>query len=349
MRRSPRRLFSQSLAILCTLAPIGLLAAGSVRAADSVTLQGTGATFPAPLYQRWFAEYNKLHPEVRINYQPLGSGAGIKQFIDKLVDFAASDAAMSDAEIAQVKDGVVLLPMTAGSVVLAYNLPGFTGDLKLSREAYTGIFLGTVKAWNDPKIAASNPGQQLPNTPVSVVSRSDGSGTTFVFTNHLSAVSPAWKDGPGSGTAVNWPVGVSGKGNAGVTALIKQTPGAIGYVEFGYAKQTQMPMAVLENKSGKYIKADLASGEAALAGVPLPADLRAWLPDPAAENAYPIVTYTWLLCYKTYAKPEVSATLKSVIHYGLTEGQKFSAELGYIPLPDAVVAAVQKASEQITP
>jgi phosphate transport system substrate-binding protein len=326
-----------------------LISSGSAHAADPVTLQGTGATFPAPLYQRWFAEYNKLHPEVRINYQPLGSGAGIKQFTDKLVDFAASDAAMNDAEIAQVKDGVVLLPMTAGSVVLAYNLPGYTGDLKLSRDAYTGIFLGTVKKWNDPKIAAANPGQQLPDTPVSVVSRSDGSGTTFVFTNHLSAVSQAWKDGPGSGTAVNWPSGVSGKGNAGVTALIKQTPGAIGYVEFGYAKQTEMPMAVLENKSGKYIKPDLASGEAALAGVPLPADLRAWLPDPSAEAAYPIVTYTWMLCYKTYAKPEVAATLKSVIQYGLTEGQKFSAELGYIPLPADVVTAVKKASEQIKP
>jgi phosphate transport system substrate-binding protein len=322
---------------------------GSAHAADAVTLQGTGATFPAPLYQRWFAEYNKLHPEVRINYQPLGSGAGIKQFIDKLVDFAASDAAMNDAEIAQVKDGVVLLPMTAGSVVLAYNLPGFSGDLKLSRDAYTGIFLGTVKKWNDPKIAASNPGQQLPDTPVSVVGRSDGSGTTFVFTNHLSAVSPAWKDGPGSGTAVNWPVGVSGKGNAGVTALIKQTPGAIGYVEFGYAKQTEMPMAVLENKSGHYVKADLASGEAALAAIPLPPDLRAWAPDPAAESAYPIVTYTWMLLYKTYAKPEVAATLRSVIQYGVSEGQKFSAELGYIPLPAAVVTAVQKASAQITP
>jgi phosphate transport system substrate-binding protein len=318
-------------------------------AADTVTLQGTGATFPAPLYQRWFSEYSKLHPEVRINYQPLGSGAGIKQFTEGLVDFGASDAAMTDADIAQVKDGVVLLPMTAGSVVLAYNLPGFTGDLRLSREAYAGIFLGTITSWDDAKIAAANPGVTLPNTKITPVTRSDGSGTTFVFTNHLSAISPAWKSGPGVGTSVNWPAGVAGKGNPGVTALIKQTPGAIGYVEFGYAKQTGMPMAVLENKSGKYVKVDLASQQAALASVEMPPDLRAWAPDPSAADAYPIVTYTWLLAYKKYAKPEVAATLKGVIKYGLTEGQKFSDELGYIPLPAHVGELVAKAAEQITP
>lgn len=337
----------------CTFAAVlgcsGLLATGASWAADNVTLQGAGATFPAPLYQRWFSDYNKLHPEVQVNYQALGSGAGIKQFIGGLVDFGASDAAMTDDDIAQVKDGVVLLPMTAGSVVLAYNLPGASVDLKLSRDAYAGIFLGTVKAWNDPKIAAANPGIQLPDTPVTPVTRSDGSGTTFVFTNHLSAISDAWKSGPGAGTTINWPAGVSGKGNAGVTALIKQTPGAIGYVEFGYAKQTGMPMVTLENKSGKYIKADPASEQAALAGVEMPANLRVWVPDPAGADAYPIVTYTWLLCYKKYAKPEVAATLKAVIKYGLTEGQKVSDELGYIPLPATVVSKVQAAAAQITP
>lgn len=337
----------------CTFAAVlgcsGLLTTGPSWAADNVTLQGAGATFPAPLYQRWFSDYNKLHPEVQINYQALGSGAGIKQFIGGLVDFGASDAAMTDDDIAQVKDGVVLLPMTAGSVVLAYNLPAASGDLKLSRDAYAGIFLGTVKAWNDPKIAAANPGIQLPDTPVTPVTRSDGSGTTFVFTNHLSAISDAWKSGPGAGTTINWPAGVSGKGNAGVTALIKQTPGAIGYVEFGYAKQTGMPMVTLQNKSGKYITADPASEQAALAGVEMPANLRVWVPDPAGAAAYPIVTYTWLLCYKKYAKPELAATLKAVITYGLTEGQKVSDELGYIPLPATVVSKVQAAAAQITP
>jgi len=331
------------------LAGSAVLWAGPASAADSITLQGAGATFPAPLYQRWFSDYNKLHPEVQVNYQALGSGAGIKQFMGGLVDFGASDAAMTDEDIAQVKTGVVLLPMTAGSVVLAYNLPGLSGDLKLSREAYTGMFLGTIKSWKDPKIAASNPGLQLPDTPITVVTRSDGSGTTFVFTNHLSAISEAWKSGPGAGTTINWPAGVSGKGNAGVTALIKQTPGSIGYVEYGYAKQTNMPMVTLENKSGKYIKADLASGQAALAGVEMPPNLRAWVPDPPGADAYPIVTYTWLLCSKQYSKPEVSKTLKAVIDYGLTEGQKVSNELGYIPLPAEVVTKVTAAAAQIQP
>ena len=196
---------------------------GVAMAADNITLQGTGATFPAPLYQKWFAEYNKLHPEVQINYQALGSGAGVKQFQQGLVNFGASDSAMSDDEIKKVKDGVVLLPMTAGSIVLSYNLPGVT-DLKLSRAAYIGIFLGKVKQWNDPIIAKANPGVNLPSTPITVVTRSDGSGTTYVFTTHLSAISPEWKAGPGPGKSVNFPVGVAGKGNPGVTALTSRPP-----------------------------------------------------------------------------------------------------------------------------
>jgi phosphate transport system substrate-binding protein len=342
--RSSRGKGSAIAVLLCTLT--GLTASAAL-AAD-VTLQGTGATFPAPLYQRWFSEYNKLHPQVQINYQALGSGAGVKQFQEGLVDFGASDAAMSDEEIAAVKGGVVLLPMTAGSIVLSYNLPGAPPELKLSRDAYVGIFLGKITKWNDPVIASANPGATLPDTKITVVTRSDGSGTTFVFTNHLSAISDAWKSGPGSGKSINWPVGVGGKGNPGVTALIKQTPGAIGYVEFGYAKQTGMPMATLQNKSGAWIKPDLESGQIALASVELPADLRAWLPDPGAPKAYPIVTYTWLLCRKTYADAKIKDALKSVIRYGVTDGQALSADLGYIPLPEGVVAAVTKALDQIT-
>ncbi len=315
---------------------------------DHITLQGTGATFPAPLYQRWFSEYNKLHPDVEINYQALGSGAGIKQFQQGLVNFGASDAAMTDAEMAAVKQGVVLLPMTAGSIVLTYNLPDAPSELKLSRDAYTGIFLGKITQWNDPVIAKANPGAKLPDTKITVVSRSDGSGTTYVFTSHLSAISDAWKSGPGAGKTVNFPAGVAGKGNPGVAALIKQTPGAIGYVEFGYAQQTGMPMASLENKSGKFIKPDLETGKNALASVQLPDNLRAWITDPAGADAYPIVTYTWLLCYKKYADPKIAATLKSVIQYGLSTGQTFSIQLGYIPLPPNVVSAVTKALDQIS-
>ena len=316
--------------------------------AEKVTLQGTGATFPAPLYQRWFSEYNKLHPAVQINYQALGSGAGVKQFQDGLVNFGASDAAMTDEEIAAVKNGVVLLPMTAGSIVLSYNLPAGPKELKLSREAYVGIFLGKITQWSDPAIAKANPGEKLPDTKITVVTRSDGSGTTFVFTTHLNAISEDWKRGPGAAKSVNFPVGVAGKGNPGVTALVKQTPGAIGYVEYGYAVQTNMPMAVLENRSGKYVKADLETAKQALSAVELPANLRAWLPDPEGAQAYPIVTYTWLLCYKKYDDPKVSKTLKSVIEFGLTQGQSYSAELGYVPLPPNVVTTVQKALAEIS-
>jgi phosphate transport system substrate-binding protein len=315
----------------------------------AVTLQGTGATFPAPLYQKWFAEYNKLHSDVQINYQALGSGAGIKQFQQGLVDFGASDAAMTDDEMSQVKTGgVILLPMTAGSVVLAYNLPGGPSDLKLSREAYVGIFLGKITTWNDPTIAKSNPGTTMPNTKITVVTRSDGSGTTFVFTSHLTAISDAWKNGPGAGKSVNFPVGVAGKGNPGVTALIKQTPGAIGYVEYGYAKQTGMSMASLENKSGKFMAVSIESEKAALAGVQLPPDLRAWITDPADPSAYPIVTYTWILAHKKYPDAKIAQTLKSVLNYGLTQGQSFSLDLGYIPLPASVVTEVSKAVDGIS-
>jgi phosphate transport system substrate-binding protein len=321
---------------------------GVAMAADNITLQGTGATFPAPLYQRWFAEYNKLHPEVQINYQALGSGAGVKQFQQGLVNFGASDSAMSDDEIKKVKDGVVLLPMTAGSIVLSYNLPGAPAEMKLSRAAYIGIFLGKITQWDDPVIAKANPGAKLPSTKITVVTRSDGSGTTYVFTTHLSAISPEWKAGPGPGKSVNFPVGVAGKGNPGVTALIKQTPGAIGYVEYGYAKQTGMPMLELENHNGKFVKPDLESGKNALATMTLPPDLRAWIPDPAGDDAYPIVTYTWLLCYKKYQDPKVAQAIKSIVQYGLTDGQRDSVELGYIPLPPNVVTVVTKALDQIS-
>jgi phosphate transport system substrate-binding protein len=339
---------SIALLLCASLGARSLNPSGDAIAADNITLQGTGATFPAPLYQKWFAEYNKLHPEVQINYQALGSGAGVKQFQQGLVNFGASDAAMTDDEIKKVKDGVVLLPMTAGSIVLSYNLPGAPAELKLSRDAYTGIFLGKITQWDDPIIAKANPGAKLPSTKITVVTRSDGSGTTFVFTTHLSAISPAWKAGPGAGKSVNFPVGVAGKGNPGVTALIKQTPGAIGYVEYGYAKQTGMPMAEVENHNGKFVKADLESGKNSLATVELPADLRAWIPDPVGDDAYPIVTYTWLLCYKKYHDPKVAQTMKSLVSYGLGEGQKDSEALGYIPLPSNVVDKVKKAADQIS-
>jgi len=316
--------------------------------ADTITLNASGATFPAPLYGRWFAEYNKLHSDVRINYQGVGSGAGIKSFTGGLTDFGASDAAMSDAEIAAVKDGgVVLLPMTAGSIVLSYNLPGLTAPVQLPRDVYPAIFLGEITKWNDPKIVAANPGVTLPDLPITVAYRADGSGTTFNFTGHLAAISPEFKTKVGSGKTVKFPVGVGGKGNDGVAALIKQTPGTIGYVEFGYAMQTKLPMATLQNQAGKFVAPTPDSGSAALGQVDLPANLRAFVTDPTGDTSYPMVTFTWWLCHTQYTKPGVADAIKALATWCLTDGQKLAPELGYLPLPPSVVTKVQAAVSTI--
>jgi phosphate transport system substrate-binding protein len=305
-------------------------------ASATTQLQGAGATFPAPLYQRWIAEYTKANSDVQINYQGVGSGAGIKQFTQNLVSFGASDAAMTDKEIVAVKQGVVLIPATAGSIVLAYNLPGVE-TLKLSREAYAGIFAGKVTKWNDPSIVKTNEGVNLPNLAITVCERSDGSGTTFVFTKHLSAISPEFKDKVGEGTSVTWPTGVAGKGNDGVTALIKQNKGAIGYVEYGYAQHNKLTFAALQNKAGEFINATTASGIATLATTQFPANLlRAWPSDPDGKDAYPIATFTWLLLYQKYDNAQTAEQVKKFVGWGQAEGQKFSEELGYLPLPKEV-------------
>ncbi|MGA7903197.1 MAG: phosphate ABC transporter substrate-binding protein PstS [Terrimicrobiaceae bacterium] len=322
---------------LTSLITIASLASAILTAsATAQQLSGAGATFPAPLYQRWAVEYNKLQPKVQVNYQSVGSGAGVKQFIQGTVDFGASDAAMSDEEIAKVKQGAVMIPATAGSIVIAYNLPDVT-DLKFSRDAYAAIFLGKVTKWNDPAIAKDNPGVKLPDLPINVAVRSDGSGTTFVFTKHLAAINKYFADEVGSDKSVTWPVGAGGKGNEGVTALIKQTPGTVGYVEYGYAVNNGLSMASLQNKSGNFVKPTDASGAATLANVTFPENLRVWPEDPSGAEDYPIATFTWLLLYKKYSDAAKSKALKDFVVYGLTDGQKFSAELGYIPLPPAVV------------
>jgi phosphate transport system substrate-binding protein len=306
-------------------------------ASAATQLQGAGATFPAPLYQRWIAEYTKANPDLQINYQGVGSGAGIKQFTQKLVAFGASDAAMTDKEIAAVKQGVVLIPATAGSIVLAYNLPGVE-NLKLSREAYAGIFVGKITKWSDPVIAKANEGVKLPDTAITVCERSDGSGTTFVFTKHLSAISPEFKDKVGEGTSVTWATGVAGKGNDGVTALIKQNKGAIGYVEYGYAKNNKLSFAALQNKAGEFVTATTASGAATLGTTQFPPNLlRAWPSDPDGKDCYPISTFTWLLLYQKYDNQQLADAVKKFVTWGLAEGQKFSDELGYIPLPKEIV------------
>ena len=323
------------------------VSAAAYSASAQTKLNGAGATFPAPLYQRWIAEFTKAEPKIQINYQGVGSGTGINNFTQGIVNFAGSDAAMTDEQIANVKQGVVLIPATAGSIVLAYNLPGVE-NLKLSREAYVGIFLGKITKWNDPLIAKANEGVKLPDTPITVCERSDGSGTTFVFTKHLSVISPDFKSQVGEGTTVTWPTGVAGKGNDGVTALIKQTPGAIGYVEYGYAKNNKLTFAQLENKSGAFVTATPESGAATLNSTQFPAGLlRAWPSDPDAKDAYPISTFTWLLLYKKYDSKEVLDALKKFVTYGLADGQKFADELGYIPLPKEVAAKSEAALQSI--
>ena len=309
-------------------------------------LQGAGASFPAPLYTRWFKTYSDTHNGIQVDYQSVGSGSGVKAVIDNTVDFGASDAAMSSEEIGRVPGGVQLLPVTAGSIVLTYNLEGVT-ELKLSRKAYTGIFLGTIKTWNDPQIAQTNPGVKLPKMPINVIVRADSSGTTFVYTKHLAEISPEFAKSPGVNKMPNWPVGTRSKGNEGVTASVKTTPGSIGYIEFGYAASQKLPMATLENKAGKYVAANTASGQAALTAVSFSPELVGWVPDPEGEQAYPIVTYTWLILYKEYKDPKKLEALRGLLKFALTDGQKDAEQLGYIPLPQSTVDKVTAALESV--
>ncbi len=318
----------------------------------NVALTGAGASFPAPLYQNWFVQLNKAVPQLQVNYQSVGSGAGVEQFTSETVDFGASDVAMTDEEITEVGRGVILLPVTAGSIVMAYNLPGVEG-LKLSREAYVGIFDGSITNWNDAKIAEANPDLELPDQAITVVHRSDGSGTTGVFTKHLSAISQEWQASIGEGKSVQWPTSkgkfIGGKGNEGVTANIQQNEGSIGYIEYGYAKQNDIPVASLENASGNYVEPTDDSASATLDAVTLPENLRAFITDPEGDNSYPIVTYTWILAYKTYDDPQKAIAVESMIQYALTAGQEQSKELGYVPLPPSVREKVAAAADVISP
>ncbi|MBU6229478.1 MAG: phosphate ABC transporter substrate-binding protein PstS [Cyanobacteria bacterium REEB459] len=315
-----------------------------------VALTGAGASFPAPLYQNWFIELNKAVPDLQVNYQSVGSGAGVEQFTAETVDFGASDTGMKDEEIAKVKRGVILLPMTAGSIVLAYNLPGVT-DLKLARQTYVDIARGKITKWNDPKIAAANPGAKLPDKPITFIHRSDGSGTTSVFTKHLSKISPDFDKEVGSGKSVEWPktgTFVGAKGNEGVTAQIQQTEGSIGYIEYGYAKQNNLTFAALQNKAGKFVVPSDESAGISLGAAKMPPDLRVSVTDPEGEGAYPAVTYTWILAYKNYPDVAKAKAMEMMIEYGLNEGQAIASTLGYVPLPKSVREKVAVAADAIS-
>jgi phosphate transport system substrate-binding protein len=334
---------------------VSLAVSGSASA--EVRLIGSGASFPFPIYSKWFKDFSRATKGVRVDYQAKGSGAGIQDFTNNTVDFAGSDAAMSDEEIGRVKQGVVLLPMTAGEIVLAYNLKG-VNELKLPRDVYPDIFMGKITKWNDPKIADANPGVKLPDRDITVVVRSDSSGTTYVFTGHLSAINEEFKNSIGQGKSPQWPTSnriVKAPKNDGITATIKQTPGAIGYIEYGYAKLTKANSALLENKEGKFVAPGAESGSAALASAEFPEgnlpgsevpDLRAWAFDPAGEKAYPIVTFTWLLAYKDQ-DDDKAKVMRDLIEYCITEGQKSADKLGYIPLPENVIATVREVSQMV--
>jgi phosphate transport system substrate-binding protein len=333
------------LNIMMGLALLTLTACG--QKAENVKLQGAGASFPAPLYLKWFKSYASTKPGVQVDYQSVGSGSGVKSFVDRTVDFAASDAAMKPEDMAKVNGGVQLLPMTAGSIVLAHSLKEIP-SLRLSRDAYVGIFSGKITKWNDPAIASSNPDAKLPDAPINVIVRADSSGTTYVFTKHLSAVSKEFEKSIGVNNMPNWPVGTRSKGNEGITASLMTTPGSIGYIEYGYAKSQKLPIATLQNKAGNYVEPTTASAAAALASGEMPPDLIAWVSDPEAKDAYPIVTYTWMIFYKNYDNKAKSKALRDLINYGLTEGQKESEALGYVPLPPEVVTKVKAAAETIS-
>ena len=334
-------------AVVCACAGLSCSSDSDVKpgaSQEEVKLQGAGASFPAPLYMKWFKTYSSAHPGVQIDYQSVGSGKGVQQVIEKIVDFGASDAAMTPEEIAKVDAGVQLLPMTAGSIVLAYNLEG-VDRLKLTRDAYVGIFLGKITKWNDPKIAGANPGVSLPDENVNVVVRADGSGTSYVFSKHLSTISEEFGKSVGTNKQPNWPVGTKANKNDGVAASLIQTPGSIGYIEYGYAKlnPSKLRMAELQNKAGKFVAPTIESGQAALAAVTLPEDLIAWASDPEGDQSYSIVTFTWIIAYKKYPDSNKAKTLKDALTYCLTDGQKDAEPLGYIPLPAATVTKVKAA------
>ena len=285
-----------------------------------------------------------------MDYQSKGSGAGVQDFLNKTVDFAASDSAMKDEDIAKVAEGVQLLPMTAGEIVLAFNLPGNPKELKLPRDVYSNIFLGKITNWNDPQIAAANPGLKLPDMPITVVVRADSSGTTAVFTKHLASINPAFQKELGEGNTVNWPASdkfIKSPKNDGVTATVRQTPGAIGYIEYGFAKLAKVDFAQLQNKAGHYVVPNAESGAEALAAVKMPESLVSWLPDPDGAKSYPITSYTWMIFRKHNDSPAKAKAMREMVEYSLTEGQKIADSMGYIPLPKSVVEQVRKASANI--
>jgi len=322
------------------------LAVSGAVLADKLLINGAGATFPFPLYSKWFSQYNKLHPDIQINYQSIGSGGGIKQITERTVDFGASDAPLTDEQL-QKASGVQHIPTVMGAVVIVWNLPGVQ-QLRIAPETLAAIYLGKVTKWNDAALKNDNPTAKLPDTAITVAHRSDGSGTTNIFTDYLSKVSPDWKSGPGKGTSVNWPAGLGGKGNEGVTGLVKQTEGAVGYVELAYANQNKLPTAELKSHDGQWVKASLESVSAAAAKAAIPEDYRVSITDQPGDGAYPTAAFTYLLVYRDQQDAAKGSALLNFIWWAVHDGQKEAAALDYAPLPKPVVEKVEQTLKRMT-
>ena len=320
----------------------------AIEVVGQTTLNGAGATFPNPMYSKWFSEYHKIHSEVQVNYQPIGSGGGIRQVTAGTVDFGASDMPMTDKQLQESKAKILNIPTVLGAVVPAYNIPGVGGEVKFTPEALAGIFFGKISKWNDKAITGSNPGMNFPDKDIIVVHRSDGSGTSFIWTDYLSKISPEWKSQVGSDTSVKWPIGMGGKGNEGVAGLIRQLSGSIGYVELIYAVQNNIPYGSVRNAAGSFIKASLDSVTAAAASaLKMPADFRVSITNAPVKDAYPISSFTWLLIPAQSKDAAKGKILADFLNWMIGDGQKMTSALAYAPLPENVVAKVKEAIKQV--
>jgi phosphate transport system substrate-binding protein len=337
--------------MLVAMSGLGLLTFGvpAPSASAQMLMNGAGATFPYPIYSKWFDEYTKVDPNVRFNYQSIGSGGGIRQITERTVDFGASDGPMTDAQLAKTPGPLLHIPTVLGAVVATYNLPGIS-TLRFTPELLADIFLGKITKWNDPRLAAVNPGVSLPDSAILVVHRSDGSGTTYIWADYLSKISKEWEQKVGRGTSVNWPVGLGGKGNEGVSGQVKNTPGAIGYVELAYAIKNHLPVSSVRNQAGKFVEPTIKSTTAAAAGAArnMPADFRVSLTNAPGEDAYPIASFTWLLVYKEQSDQAKGRALVKFLSWAIHDGQKYAPDLLYAPLPAPVVKEIAATLERIT-
>jgi len=333
-----------TLLLLCALVALPL--------PGQTTLNGAGATFPNPMYSKWFSDYHKLHPDIQINYQSIGSGGGIRQVTEGTVDFGASDMPMTDGQLTEaqtkLKTKILNIPTVLGAAVPAYNIPGVKGEVKFTPEALAGIFLGRITKWNDKAITSANPGVNFPDKDIVVVYRTEGSGTTFIWTDYLSKVSPEWKSKVGSNASVKWPVGMGGKGSEGVAGSIRQLQGSIGYVELIYAVQNNIAYGSVKNSAGNFVKASLESVTAAAASAAqMPADFRVSITDAPGKEAYPISSFTWLLIPEQSKDAAKGKILADFLNWMVTDGQKMTTALSYSPLPDNVAQKVKEASKQV--